>query len=67
VTEIPQEEAYSFLVDAANDYNLQYSQKYYELNLLKTIDPELCEALTQWESRPQLPPPERPPYPAVRR
>ena len=61
VTEISQEQARVFLENAANDYGLQRSQRYYELDLIEAKDPELYEALTQWEGRPELPEPEWPP------
>lgn len=39
--EVSPTEAYEFLVDALNDYGMQRSQRYMELQLLKSEDPEL--------------------------
>jgi AbiV family abortive infection protein len=57
--------AYAFLVDAANEYSVRYQQGYITpANMLKGLDPELFSALEQWHERPELQPPESPPYPA---
>jgi AbiV family abortive infection protein len=58
-------EAYEFLVDAVNDYGLQYQQRYITGTdpILKQLDPELYGALAQWSDRPVLPAPEHPIYP----
>jgi hypothetical protein len=60
--EISQAHARDFLQDAVNDYSLQYSQGYTELEIIKDGDPELFHALVQWSDRPELPRPEWPPY-----
>jgi hypothetical protein len=63
--EITQAMAWAFLQDAANDYSLQYSQRYTDLEIkIKREDPELFNALTQWSDRPELPHPEWPEYPS---
>jgi len=54
VKEISQTTAYNFLVDATNDYGLQRTQRYLELELLKRTDPELHDALVGWSDRPEL-------------
>jgi AbiV family abortive infection protein len=63
--EISQTAAYEFLVDAMNDYGLQRSQRYMDLSLVKSDDPELHDALVQWSDRPELPHVEAPSYPAA--
>jgi AbiV family abortive infection protein len=63
--EILQTDAYDFLVDAMNDYRLQRSQQYMELEILQAFDPELHDALVQWPDRPKLPHVEPPTYPGV--
>src|SRR5262249_11191287 len=63
--EISQTAAYEFLNDAINDYGLQRSQRYMELEILQTIDAELHDALVQWSDRPQPPCVEFPSYPAA--
>jgi AbiV family abortive infection protein len=64
--EISQTAAYEFLADAINDYGLQRSQRYMELQILQAIDSELHDALVQWSDRPKLPHVEPPTYPATR-
>jgi AbiV family abortive infection protein len=59
---ISQEHAREFLQGAVNDYSLQYSQRYTELEIVKSLDPDLFQALVQWSDRPALPPPEWPPF-----
>jgi AbiV family abortive infection protein len=63
--EISQTDAYEFLGHAINDYGLQRSQRYMELEILKTIDAELHDALVQWSDRPELPHVAPLMYPAV--
>jgi AbiV family abortive infection protein len=63
--EISQTAAYEFLVDASNDYELQRSQRYMDLSLVDSGDPELHDALVQWSDRPELPQVEAPSYPAA--
>jgi AbiV family abortive infection protein len=63
--EVSPTEAYEFLVDALNDYGLDRSQKYLELETLKADDPELHDALVQWSDRPQPPHVEFPSFPAA--
>jgi AbiV family abortive infection protein len=62
--EVSQSYAHDFLQDAVNDYSLQYSQRYTELEIIKAVDPELFQALVQWSDRPALPCPDecRPPF-----
>jgi len=62
--EITQPIARAFLQDAANDYSLQHSQRYADLEIMKHADLELFNALTQWSDRPELPRPEWPEYPS---
>jgi hypothetical protein len=58
--EIARKSAREFLIDAVNDYSVQYSQGYTDLEIMiKQDDPELYRALSQWSDRPQLPRPER--------
>jgi hypothetical protein len=58
---ISQTFARDFLYDAANDYSVQYSQGYTNLEIsIKDDDPELFNALEQWSGRPELPRPEWP-------
>jgi AbiV family abortive infection protein len=54
VQEISQTTAYNFLVDATNDYGLQRTQRYLELEFLKHTDPDLHDALVRWSDRPEL-------------
>jgi AbiV family abortive infection protein len=61
--EISQTVAYEFLTDAINDYELQRSQRYMQLELLKPDDPELHDALVEWSDRPELTQVEHPSYP----
>jgi AbiV family abortive infection protein len=63
--EISQTVAYEFLADAMNDYQLQRSQRYVDLPLVKADDPELHDALVQWSDRPELPHVGAPSYPAA--
>lgn len=63
--EISQTAAYEFLVDARNDYQLQRSQRYMDLSLVESGDPELHDALVQWSDRPELQQVEAPSYPAI--
>jgi AbiV family abortive infection protein len=63
--EISQTVAYEFIVDARNDYELQRFQRYMDLSLVKSGDPELHDALVQWSDRPELPQVEAPSYPAA--
>jgi len=60
-------DAHSFLQDAVNDYSGRYNQGYItsEQSILKDIDQELHDALDRLTDRPQLPPPEWPPFPTV--
>ena len=58
--DITQPIARDVLQDAANDYSLQYSQRYTDLEIVKHVDPELFKELTQWSDRPELPHPEWP-------
>jgi AbiV family abortive infection protein len=57
--------AHEFLQDAVNDYAGRYQQRYITStdSILKHTDPELYSALEQWSDRPELQPPEWPPYP----
>jgi AbiV family abortive infection protein len=52
---ISQMSAYEFLQDARNDYSIQQGNRYANLEILKAIDAELCNALEQWPDRPTLP------------
>jgi len=65
-TAVSPSSAHSFLEDAVNDYAGQYDQGYITLpdSMLRHINPELYSALEQWPERPELQPPEWPPYPA---
>lgn len=54
-TEITKGRAQAFLQEARNDYSVQSSNCYNDLELLKDIDPELGQALEQWSDRPTLP------------
>jgi AbiV family abortive infection protein len=63
--EISQTDAYDFLGHAINDYGLQRSQRYTELEILKADDLELHDALMQWSDRPELPLVEHPTYPGM--
>jgi AbiV family abortive infection protein len=55
--------ARDFLTDAVNDYVVQRSQGYTDLEIrIKDDDPELYNALVQWSDRPELPHPEWPSY-----
>jgi AbiV family abortive infection protein len=54
------ETAYAFIVDVVNDYGVQASQRYAQLDLIKVVNPELYEALTSWTDRPAMPAPEAP-------
>src|SRR5262249_53137707 len=65
VREISQTAAYEFLADDINDYRLQRSQRYMELQVLNAVDSELHDALVQWSDRPELPHVEAPSYPAA--
>ena len=60
--EISQTAAYEFLVDAWNDYEMQRSQRYMDLSLVESRDPEIHHALVQWSDRPELPQVEAPSY-----
>jgi AbiV family abortive infection protein len=57
--------AHDFLQDAVNDYAGRYGQGYITSadSILRHVDPELYSALEQWSDRPELQPPEWPPYP----
>jgi AbiV family abortive infection protein len=59
--EISQADACDFLQDAVNDYAVQRS-RYAELEITKDVDPDLFGALLDWSDRPELPPPDWPPY-----
>jgi AbiV family abortive infection protein len=59
--------AYDFLVDVRNDYELQRFQRYMDLSILQSDDPELHDALVQWSDRPELSQVEAPSYPAASR
>ena len=63
--EISQTAAYEFLAEAMNDYRLQRSQRYVELQILQANDSELHDALVQWSDRPEPPHVEPPTYPAA--
>ena len=61
--EISRAFARDFLTDAVNDYSVQYSQGYTDLEIkIKDDEPELFKALQQWSDRPELPRPEWPPF-----
>jgi hypothetical protein len=60
--DISQPSARDFLVDATNDYLLQYSKRYTELKILEHVDSELFNVLKQWANRPELPRHESPSY-----
>ena len=62
---VSQTDAYEFLSDAINDYGLQRSQRYLELETLKANDQELHDALVQWSDRPEPPPVDFPSIPAA--
>jgi hypothetical protein len=51
--EVSQTETYDFLIDAMNDYGLDRSQRYLELEILKANDAELHDALVEWSDRPE--------------
>jgi AbiV family abortive infection protein len=51
--------AYERLERAANDYSIQY-ERYTNLEIGKSNDPEFYIALEEWTDRPTLPSPERP-------
>jgi AbiV family abortive infection protein len=57
--------AHEFLRHAVNDYAGRYQQRYITSDdpILKHVKPELYNALKQWSDRPELPPPEWPPWP----
>jgi AbiV family abortive infection protein len=57
--------ACEFITDAVNDYGIQFDQRYTNLEFVKTDDPELADALAAWPDRPQLTPPEHPPWPGM--
>jgi hypothetical protein len=52
----------TILKDAANEYSLQRSQGYMHLEFVTMHNPELAKALGEWLDRPELPPPEYPPF-----
>ena len=53
--------AWEFLIDASNEYSLQQSQGYSELEIVAIKDPDLAEALKKWNDRPVMVSPEWPP------
>ena len=57
---VTKEFARDFIMDAANDYSLQQSQWYGELEFVAIKDAELAEALKKWTERPTMLPPEWP-------
>ena len=59
---ISQPSARDFLIDATNDYLLQYSQRYTELKILDHVDSELFNTLKQWANHSELPRPESSSY-----
>ena len=63
--EVSVTDAHSFLQEAVNDYSARYHQAYItsEQSNLKDNDQELYDALDRLTDRPQLPPPEWPPFP----
>jgi len=63
--EVSVTEAHSFLQEAVNDYSGRYHQGYITsaASSLRHIDQELYDALDRLTDRPQLPPPEWPPFP----
>jgi hypothetical protein len=63
--EVSATDAHSFLQEAVNDYSGRYHQGYItsEQSILKDNDQELHDALDRLTDRPQLPPPEWPPFP----
>jgi AbiV family abortive infection protein len=65
--EVSATDAHSFLQDAVNDYSGRYHQGYItsEQSILKDIDQELYDAIDRLTDRPQLPPPEWPPWPTT--
>ena len=50
-----QEEARTFIVDAVNDYSVQYDRL--QRGTIQADDPELFQALQEWDERPDLPQP----------
>jgi AbiV family abortive infection protein len=60
-----QKTAYNCIADAVNDYRLQATQRYMQIDHIKAQTPELYEALMKWTDRPTtLPWPEAPAFPA---
>jgi AbiV family abortive infection protein len=55
VIAISRQSAYDFVTDARNEYSRQQCDRYTNLEILRAIDPELCNALEQWPERPTLP------------
>ena len=51
-------EAARFLMDAVNDYALEYDR--FQSGSLEFIDPDSFRALQAWDTRPKLPAPEWP-------
>jgi AbiV family abortive infection protein len=63
--EVSVTQAHSFLQEAVNDYSGRYHQGYITsaASSMHRIDQELYDALDRLTDRPQLPPPEWPPFP----
>jgi AbiV family abortive infection protein len=55
VEKITRDVACHFLMDAANDYSIQSSQGYTELEIVKVRELERYEALAKWDDRPNMP------------
>jgi hypothetical protein len=55
VEKITREVACHFLMDAANDYSIQNSQGYTELEVVKVREPERYDVLAKWTDRPVMP------------
>ena len=55
--------ARDFLMDASNEYSLQQSQGYSELEIVAIRDAELSDSLAKWTDRPVMVPPEWPTFP----
>jgi AbiV family abortive infection protein len=52
------EDAHTFLIDAANDYAVQYS--HFQGGCVTDVDADFYKALEQWAGRPELPAPNWP-------
>jgi AbiV family abortive infection protein len=61
VTAVSAKQAWAFLTDAANDYDIQ-RERYTNLEILKALDLELHDALKAWTERSELPLVEAPPF-----